>query len=140
MNFFKKLFESKPLSLHDLVDLHASDGMYKGEILNEITSKVLFIALPQTPSGPINFEDPSTQYLILNSPGTRGFVVPVFMDQASLSQRNDKLVPYMIEFKTLTKILENQFCLGILFCAPKFDIVYTRQDLSRVLPEVKVTN
>jgi hypothetical protein len=114
--------------------------MYKGEILNEIKSRVVFIALPETPSGPINFQDPSTRYLILSTPNNYGFLVPVFMDQTSLRQRQDKLVPHMIEFKTINSILENEFCMGIVFCTTKFEILYFRKDLSRVFPSIKLSN
>jgi hypothetical protein len=134
MSFFKKLFESKPLSLNDLIELNAVDGMYNGEILNELKSKILFIALPEPPARPVDFDDPTTQYMILTQYGINGFLVPVFLDQRSLSQRDDKAIPHMIEFRTIAKFLENQNCRGILFCTRKFDVVYTRQDLSRVLP------
>jgi hypothetical protein len=133
MGFFKDFFKSNPLSLHDLLRLHAEDGLYKGEILNQLKDMVTFLAFPEAVTGPINFGDPTLQYVSFVSPDKRGFLVPIFMDPASLKMRSEKLFPHMIEFKAITKILENEFCLGIVFCSNYPDMVYTRQELSRVL-------
>ena len=135
MSFLKKLFETRPLSLPELLELHASDGMYKGEILNELKNKILFMAFPETPSGPVDLSDPTLKFLYLTSPDNRGLVVPVFTDQVSLQKRNDKLVPHMIDFKSLAKLLANPYCLGILFCCGPHDIFYNRNESLKVLPQ-----
>ncbi len=139
MGFFKKLFESKPLTLRELIELNAEDGMYKGEILNELKNKVLFIALPQEPTGPIDFSDPTQQYLIINVPQNHGFVLPAFMDQASLKQRNEKGVAHMVDFKSLTIILEGPYCLGLLLCCGHYEVLLKRTELARVAPSIKIS-
>lgn len=118
MGFFKDLFQSKPLSLSDLLHLHAQDGLYKGEILNTLKNMVVFLAFPEEITGPLNLADPSLPFITLIAPDRSGFVLPVFMDPASLKQRSDKLFPHMVEFKSIEKLFENQHCLGILSIAP----------------------
>lgn len=130
MNFLKRLFDSRPFTLPELISLNAKDGLYRGEILKELKSVVLFIGLAEQPTGLINFDDPSLEVLSIPTQDGRGLLLLTFVDQASLKTAEVKSFPYMVDFRTISKIMGNPVFFGLIVCSGKEYAPFTKQEIT----------
>lgn len=132
MNFLKNLFNSRDLTLPELISLNAKDGLYKGEILKELKNVVLFVGFSEQPAGAPSFNDPNLQVLVAPAPDGRGIFLLSFVDHASLLTTKKDCFPYMIDYNSILKIMENPAYLGLIVVSQKEHVGFMKHELPPV--------
>jgi hypothetical protein len=142
IKFLKRLLEIKPLSLPDLFELNSREGIYRGQILNALKDKVVFLGLREQPNGPVKFEEYQTPMWIVQSPDNRGVFLIAFLDQKSLKLQNPSAFPYMVDFRTISKIMDHPQFLGLIVGSNNQFLTFLKPELIKrgLISDVRISS
>src|SRR5688572_693664 len=129
MNFFKRLLESRPLTLPELFSLNQRDGLYRGEIAQALRNVILFLAVSEQPKGPFDPGNNSIQLFVMQAAQNLGLFLFSYLDQKSLQLHNPSGFPLMVDFRMISKIMENPNFVGLIVIHGNNHVTYTKPEL-----------
>lgn len=130
MKFLKRFFESRPLTLPELISLNEKEGLYKGEILQALKDVVLFIGLDSELNKPIKFDDPDLRMRAFTPDGHAWFLLS-FVDQTSLIKHDATAFPYMVDFRGISKIMDLPGFFGLIVISGSENVTVLKTDLTK---------